>query len=122
MQRLIVLTGCVILLAAAVSAADLNGAWKGQFDFQGQPVPVTFHLKSSGESVTGNVEGLPTTPTDIHDGKVQDDTVTFWLTTDYEGTNYKLVYKGKISGDEIRFTFGTEDGSFSAEVVTKKTS
>ena len=36
------------------------------------------------------------TPTEIHDGKADGDTVTFWVNTDYEGTTYKIVFKGKI--------------------------
>jgi hypothetical protein len=41
--------------------------------------------------------------------------------TDYAGQTYKLVYKGKVSGDQIQFTFGTEDGGWSAELTAKKT-
>ncbi len=114
--------GFFLLLAGALSAADLTGAWKGAFDFQGTAVPLTFNLKASGESLTGNVEGYPTTPTDIHDGKIQGDTVTFWVTTDYQGQTYKLVYKGQVAGNEIHFTFGTEDDNFRAEVVAKRAS
>ncbi len=120
MTRLIALAGLLFLLAAAVPAADLNGDWKGSFDFQGTPVPLTLHLKTSGATLTGAVEGLPTTPADIHEGKIQGDTITFWLNTDYEGTTYKLVYKGQVSGDQIRFTFGTEDESFKADFVAKR--
>ncbi len=102
-------------------AADVSGDWKGQFDFHGDAVPLTLHLKSSGSTLTGAVEGLPTTPADIHDGKVAGDDVTFWVNTDYQGTTYKLIYRGKVASDnEIRFTFGTEDGGFSAELVAKR--
>ncbi len=110
----------LVLLAAAVPAADLSGVWKGSFDFNGEAVPVTLTLKASGADLTGKLEGLPTTPVEIHEGKIAGDTVTFWINTDYQGTTYKLVYKGKVSGNEIRFTFGTEDGSWGAELVTKK--
>ncbi len=111
-----------LFLAVLLFAAEVTGTWKGAFDFDGGSVPLTFNLKSSGGAVTGTVEGLPTTPAEIHDGKVDGDTVTFWLTTDYQGQNYKLVYKGKVSGDSIQFTFGTEDGSFSADLTAKKSS
>jgi len=110
------------LLAALprARAADLSGTWKGAFDFQGSSVPVTLHLKIDGTKVTGTVEGLPTTPTDIHDGALAGDTVTFWVHTDYEGQTYKLVYKGKVAPDQISFDFGTEDGSFSAPLTVKR--
>jgi len=106
--------------AAKPVAADVAGNWKGAFDFQGTSVPLTFHLTVAAGVVTGTVEGLPTTPAEIHDGKVEGDTVTFWVNTDYEGTAYKLVYKGKVAADGIKFTFGTEEGSWGAELTATK--
>ena len=82
-------------------------------------MPLTFHLTVAGSAVTGTVEGLPTTPAEIHDGKVDGDTVTFWVNTDYEGQTYKLVYKGKISEGQIDFSFGTDDGSWGATLTAK---
>jgi hypothetical protein len=46
--------------------------------------------------------------------------VTFWLNTVYQGDTYKLVYKGKVAADQIAFSFGTGDGSWSAEVKAGK--
>jgi multimeric flavodoxin WrbA len=57
---------------------------------------------------------------EIHEGKIDGDTVTFWLNTVYQGDTYKLVYKGKVAADQIAFSFGTEDGSWSAEVKAGK--
>jgi len=110
------------LLAVLLSAADVSGTWKGAFDFNGQSVPVTINLKSSSDGLTGTIEGLPTTPTTIHDGKVNGDNITFWVNTDYEGQTYKLVYNGKVSSDQIQFTFGTEDGSWGTQLTAKKSS
>ena len=75
-------------------------------------MPLTFHLTSAAGVVTGTVEGLPTTPAEIHEGKLDGDTVSFWLNTDYQGQTYKLVYKGKVTAGQIAFTFGTDDGSW----------
>jgi len=106
----------------AAHAADASGTWKGAFDFEGSSVPLVFHLTAASGSVTGSVEGLPTTPVEIRDGKVNGDTVTFWVSTDYQGQIYKLMYTGKISagGDEIAFTFGTDDGSWSAQLTAAR--
>ncbi len=103
-----------------VWAADVSGAWKGSFDFQGSSIAVTLNLKVTGTAVTGTVECLPTTPTEIHDGVLAGDTVTFWVNSDYEGQTYKLVYKGKIAADQITFDFGTEDGTWSSPLTVKK--
>jgi hypothetical protein len=32
----------------------------------------------------------------------------------------KLVYKGKVAGDEIKFEFGTEDGAWGTQFTAKK--
>ncbi|HLI03030.1 MAG TPA: hypothetical protein VKU93_02060 [Terracidiphilus sp.] len=112
----------VLAVAAGARCADFAGTWKGAFDFQGNSVPLTFHLSLAGNAVTGTVEGLPTTPAEIHDGRIDGDTVTFSVNTDYQGENYKLVFKGSAaSGDgSIHFTLGTEDGSWSSELVAEK--
>jgi hypothetical protein len=115
MRKMTVLAGIIVSVSVSVTlrAADLSGTWKGSFQFNGDSYPLTMHLTAAGNALTGTVEGLPTTPAEIHDGKIDGDNVTFWLNTDYQGTTYKLVYTGKISGDQIAFTFGTEDGSWS---------
>jgi len=104
----------------APAGPDISGTWKGSFDFQGSSVPLTFHLTSAAGVVTGTVEGLPTTPAEIHEGKLDSDTVTFWVNTDYQGQTYKLVYKGKISAGQIVFNFETDDGSWGAELTATK--
>ncbi len=116
---LLVLLSFIAVMPGA-RAADMSGTWKGAFDFQGSSVPLTLHLKLEGGKVTGSIEGLPTTPAEIHDGTVAGDTVSFWVNTDYEGQTYKLVYKGKIASDQISFDFGTEDGSWSSPLTVKK--
>lgn len=115
------LLGLLAFLAVLPSAraADVTGTWKGAFDFQGTSVPLTFHLTAAGGAVTGTIDGLPTGAAEIHDGKVDGDAVTFWVNTDYEGTTYKIVYKGKISDGQIEFSFGTEDGSWGASMIVK---
>ncbi|MGD0480378.1 MAG: hypothetical protein ABSA42_09420 [Terracidiphilus sp.] len=106
--------------ALAPAGPDITGTWKGSFDFQGTSMPLTIHLTSSAGVVTGTVEGLQTAPAEIHEGKLDGDTVTFWLNTDYQGQTYKLVYKGKISAGQIAFTFGTDDGSWGADMTATK--
>jgi hypothetical protein len=109
-----------LCLMPALHAADLSGTWKGSFDFQGTSIPVSINLKAADTTVTGTIEGMPTSPVDIHDGKIDGGAITFWVNTDYEGQTYKLVYKGKIDGDSIDFEFGTEDGSWGTVLTVKR--
>ena len=115
------LVGLAAFLAALPGAygADISGTWKGTFEFNHSPVPLMFHLAVAGEAVTGTVEGLPTTPAEIHEGKIEGDTVSFWVNTDYQGQTYKLVYKGTIREGEIEFSFGTVDGSWGSTLIAK---
>jgi len=122
MKAVLGLVGLAVALAVSpmAGAADLSGTWKGSFDFNGNSVPTALNLKVAGTDVAGTVEGLPNSPADIHEGKVDGDNVTFWVNTDYQGTTYKLVYKGKVTGDHIDFSFGTDDGSWGATLTVKK--
>jgi hypothetical protein len=106
--------------AAAPAAVDVNGTWKGAFDYNGTSVPIVIHLTGGNGAVTGTVEGLPTTPAEIHEGKLDGDSVSFWVNTDYQGTTYKLVYKGKVTAGQIVFTLGTDDGSWTTQLTAAK--
>jgi riboflavin synthase alpha subunit len=101
-------------------AADVNGNWKGTFDLNGTPTELTFHLKTAGSAVTGSVERTGAPPSEVHEGKLDNDTVSFWIAVDYEGQSYTIVYKGKVTAGQIDFDFGTADQSFSASVIAKK--
>lgn len=108
--------------ATPAAAGDVGGIWKGDFNYNGTSVPQVIHLTNANGVLTGTVEGLPTSPAEIHDGKVDGDTVTFWVNTDYQGTTYKLVYKGKLTAGQIVFTLGTDDGSWSTQMTAAKNS
>jgi hypothetical protein len=116
----LLMVAALVCVAPAVWAADLSGVWKGTFNFNDADVPTTLNLKVSGADVTGTIVGLPTSPEDIHDGKVAGDLVSFWVSTDYQGETYKLVFKGQIKGEQIDFTFGTEDGSWGTSMSVKR--
>lgn len=117
--RLLGLFSMMILLPRAYGA-DVAGAWKGAFEFQGSTISLTLNLKTAGDGVTGTMEGLPTSPAEIHDGKIDGDAISFWLQTDYQGQTYKLLYKGKVTGDQMEFSFGTDDGSWGTAVTLKR--
>jgi hypothetical protein len=109
-----------LCLLPSLHAADISGTWKGSFYLEGSTVPMTLNLKTADKVVTGTVEVPDAPPAEIHEGKIDGDSVTFWLNTDYEGQTYKVVYKGKISGDTIEFEFGTDDGSWDFTLSAKR--
>jgi len=117
--RLLGLT-CLLVLVPCVYGADLTGTWKGSFDFQGTDVPIELHLTASGAVLTGTVVRTNMPAAEIHEGKVDGDAVTFWINADYEGSTYKIVFKGKTVASQIDFVFGTEDGSWGTSTTVKK--
>ena len=100
---------------------DVTGTWKGEWDMNGTTLPSVIVIKSTtGGVVTGSVMTGANTSTEIHDGKIEGDTITFWINTDYQGQTYTLQYKGKITAGQINFDFGLADGSWGAQVTVKK--
>jgi hypothetical protein len=105
---------------AAPALADVSGNWKGAVDMQGTSVPLVFHFTSKEGVVTGTIDGLPSSPIEIHDGKLDGDTIAFWINSNYGGTIYKIDWNGKITADGINFTLGTDDNSWTSNLMATK--
>jgi len=56
---------------------------------------------SSTDQLTGTIAGPQGEPTEIKDGKVDKDTVTFRVEREFNGSVFKIDYNGKINGDTI---------------------
>lgn len=107
-----ILTFCAALLffAVAGSAADVNGKWTAMVPGRGgDPMKTDFAFKVDGEKLTGTVTG-PQGDMQIQDGKVSGDSVSFHVTANFGGNEVKLIYKGTVSGSEIKFTREREGG------------
>ncbi len=57
-------------------------------------------------------------PTDIQDGKIDGDNITFVEALNFNGNEIKITYTGKIDGDEIKFT--RKVGDFATEEIVAK--
>lgn len=102
-----ILLGAVILvaMAAAAFAADVTGTWTASFDTQVGAQKYTYTFKADGNKLTGKAKSeLAMTETEITDGTVNGDDISFVENLNYQGMPLKIVYKGKIDGDEIKFT------------------
>jgi hypothetical protein len=123
MKRAFTGISILFLLAAAAFAADATGKWKGTFEVPNGPVlNLVFDLKAADAALTGTITGLLDHALEIKDGKVQGDSVSFWITSEYEGNPIKLMYTGKVTDGQIQFTMGTEDGGWSTQILAKKDS
>jgi autotransporter translocation and assembly factor TamB len=114
-------TGLLLgLLSLTALAADVTGKWTAQVPGRGgQTREQTFNFKVDGGALTGTVSGrggdMP-----IAEGKIDGDTISFSQTMEFNGNSMKLVYKGTVSGDEIKFTRQRDGGDQPPQEFTAK--
>ena len=58
-------------------------------------------------------------PTDIKEGKIDGDEVSFYVVRKIGETDTRITWKGKIAGDEIKFTRQAAGGN-SEEITAKR--
>ncbi len=103
----------VFLTALSVSAvaADVTGKWVAQLPGRGgETMESTFNLKVEGEKLTGTVVGPMGNENPISDGKISGDDLSFVIKVNFQGNEMKMLYKGKVSGDEMKLTMEMEGG------------
>jgi hypothetical protein len=119
-MRTILITGMLLLLAASAQAADLSGKWSGDVPGRGgDTTPATFTFKVDGEKLTGSMTG-PQGDLPLQDGKVSASQVSFSTTFDAGGNSIKILYKGTLSGDQLKMTRQRDGGSGQAREFTLK--
>jgi len=121
-KRITFLSVCFVFAALSLAwAADVNGKWVAQVPGQGgQTRETTFNFKVEDGKLTGTVSGRQG-DTPIADGKIDGDNISFSRTINAQGNTIKINYKGKVSGDEIKFTV-TREGAENAQEFTAKRS
>ncbi len=110
----------VAILAVVVQAADVTGKWTGQVPTRdGGTREATFNFKQDGEKLTGTMTG-PQGDIELKDGAVKGDDVSFNVEMSFGGNDVKLIYKGKVAGDEIKFTRTREGADQTQEFTVKR--
>ncbi len=100
----LVTVGLLALLAASAVAADISGKWVAQIPGRdGATMEQTFVFKVEGSKVTGTVS-TPRGEQEISEGKIEGDNLSFVTVRQMGEFEMKTSYKGKVSGDEIKFT------------------
>jgi len=93
-----------LLLAVNGLAADISGKWTADVVARnGQSQTTTFVFKVDAEKLTGTVTGRAGENA-ISDGTVKGDDIAFNVAVTFNGNDMKLVYKGKVAGEEIKMT------------------
>ena len=114
-----VLTLFVFVALVPVYAADITGKWTASFDTQVGQQNYTYDFQVKGAQLTGKAKSA-NGESELKDGKVTGDTVTFVENLDFQGMALRIEYTGKIvSDDEIKFTRKVADLA-TEELVAKR--
>jgi hypothetical protein len=93
----------VSLGAVTALAADFGGKWTADIAGRQGTTTTTFEFAVSGAAVTGKVT-TPRGATDIANGKIAGETITFTTTMTMQDNTMTATYTGKIDGDTIKFS------------------
>jgi enterochelin esterase-like enzyme len=108
-------------LPLSLLAADVTGTWKSEFDSQIGTQKYTYTFKQDGTNLTGKASAEISDEkhdSDLKEGKVEGDTISFVETMSYQGNDIRIAYKGTIQGDEIKFN--REVGDLAKEDIVAK--
>jgi hypothetical protein len=114
--------GLVFFVGAVTSvllAADISGKWRGSGE---QGPEWVFNFKADGSKVTGTMQGGDGKERPINDGKLEGNTLSFSVDSEWQGQAIKLVMKGKVSGEKIELRVDTEDGAWGTDLVLTRSS
>ncbi len=121
-MRFLAISFLALLISALATtvamAADVSGTWTASFDTQVGPQMYTYTFKVEGNKLTGTAKSNLGEGT-ISNGMVNGDDISFTENLNYQGMDLQIAYKGKISGDEIKFTRVVIEGT-NEELVAKR--
>ena len=119
-RKLFIAVALAGLVAVVASAADVDGKWKSEFTTpDGQVRTSTYTFKADGDKLTGTVGGRQG-DTEITEGKISGDEISFIVVRNFGGEERKIQYKGKVSGDEIKLTVTFGPDRPPREMVAKR--
>ncbi|MBN2317997.1 MAG: hypothetical protein JXR49_02925 [Acidobacteria bacterium] len=115
--RVLLIASFVLLCIIPAAAADISGQWTAVITTPIGEMNYDFNFKVEGEKLTGTAEmtmGSDSSKSDLTEGSVKGDEISFVETLKVQGQELRCEYKGKISGDEIRGSravgsYGSED-------------
>jgi hypothetical protein len=119
MKNKMLLAASLLLLPllSTAWAAGITGKWTGRAG----DVDITLDLKANGTEVTGTINNPLVGETPIKDGKISGDEVSFYVVRTINESEIRVLWRGKVVGDEIRFKreMNGRTGS-STEIVARR--
>ena len=121
--RVAVCTLALLAFLPQLQAADATGTWSWTTPGRqgGEPRKSTLTLKAEGEKLTGKLampgrQGAAAIETEITDGKIKGNELSFTLKREWGGNTIVIKYSGKLEGDTIK---GKTEFDRGGEVMTR---
>ena len=100
MKFRLILLSCGLAIAAL--AADVTGKWSYETRGRNGSMPGTMNLQADGEKLSGTIS-VRGGETEITDGRVSGDTISFNVVREFNGNKFTLKYTGTVTPDGIKF-------------------
>jgi opacity protein-like surface antigen len=117
-RNIVIVAALALLVMATAFAADVTGTWTATFETQVGTQNYTYTFKVDGGKLTGTAKSNLGEAT-ITGGTVNGDDISFVENLNYQDMPLQITYKGKISGDEIKFTRVVIEG-INEDLVAKR--
>ncbi len=114
----VLLTALLAFTAMVILAADIDGTWTAETQGKNGPQTQKLVLKANGKVLTGKMEG-GRGATDISDGMVDGNNVSFKVVNDFNGKQFTREYKGMLNG-KTELKLETQGRGGPQEMVFKK--
>ena len=120
MRNWMILAAMAAVAVMTAAAADVNGKWTAEMPGRnGQTREVTYTFKADGDTLTGSMS-LAQGEMQIKEGKISGDNISFKVPVEFNGNAFVLVFKGAVSGDQIKFTRAREGADGTQEFTAKR--
>jgi hypothetical protein len=124
-KKLLFVVAVLCVMTLAVYAADVSGKWTFEQQGRNGATTVTLNLKADGSKLTGTLDGGRGEPTEISEGHVDGNSISFSVKRSFNGNDMVTPYKGIINDDgstlKLEFTrAGRGGGEPTPVTVTAK--
>jgi redox-regulated HSP33 family molecular chaperone len=96
--------------AALAFGADIDGKWVAKMEGPNGAREVVMKFKADGAKLTGTVSGRQG-DTDIQDGKIEGENISFTVVRKMQDREFKTNYKGVLKGGELKLQFQMRDNT-----------
>lgn len=93
-----------LLATGVVLAADPSGKWEAAMQSPRGDVKMTINLKADGEALTGTIGNERMGESEIQDGKISGDEISFKQVMERGDRKLTIEWKGTVKGDELELT------------------